>query len=463
MSTGAFGLERLRNRRVAIWGPGAEGLEVARAALDRGADVVFLTDRERASAPRQPETIAVGDAAIPVRSPSVLGETHFDCLVRSPGVSVYRSEIASARGAGSSVTSATAMWFEDFSGSRIVAVTGTKGKTTTAWLTSLLLEACGLSVALGGNMGTPLTLLYDRQGCDVYVVEISSFQAADVQVSPPVGVLTLIAPDHLDWHFTYENYVRDKLNLFTHRPDVDLAVNATDPEVLSRTRDFPRRHEYGATGRVVVDGDHLSVDGEAMDVAALPLRGRHNLVNLCGAVTACLLTGAPLPAHPSLEQALAKMPALPSRLETVGRCCGIEFVNDALASNPAGAVAALRTFAGRRVCLIAGGQDRGVALDALVSEISSMRPPPILVSLPGVGTRLSEELHRCTSELLSKDAQTVQEAVKIASSLIRGSEPDGEAVVLFSPAAPTPFSEGSYVQRGALFNQAVSDLCRSRS
>ncbi|MGH9030195.1 MAG: Mur ligase family protein, partial [Acidimicrobiales bacterium] len=219
MKAAATGLERLRDCRVAVWGAGVEGRAVAREAISRGSSVVFVDDRPGLG------SVHVDGADLPVRSPSALADERCDYLVRSPGVSLYRDELADVAKSGCTVTSATAMWLEDFEGSRVVGVTGTKGKTTTAWITKLLLEACGLRVALGGNMGTPLTALYSEPS-DVYVVEISSFQAADITVSPPVGVLTLVAPDHLDWHHGYGNYVRDKLNLFDHSRGIDVAVNS---------------------------------------------------------------------------------------------------------------------------------------------------------------------------------------------------------------------------------------------
>jgi UDP-N-acetylmuramoyl-L-alanine---L-glutamate ligase len=445
------GLERLRGRTVAIWGPGIEGICVARAALERGATVSFVDDRAHGR-----EAIDVDGVGVPVLAPSVLGSQRFDCLVRSPGISIYREELASATGSGCGVTSATEMWLEDFSGSRIVGVTGTKGKTTTAWLTALLLEACGMRVGLGGNMGTPVTALYDEEPSDAYVVEISSFQGADVTISPTVGVLTLLAPDHLDWHGTYDNYVRDKLNLFTHGPHPSLAVNSTSPDAAHRTAEFATRQLYGSTGRVKLEGGRLVVDGAVLaDADSLALRGEHNLVNLCGALTACLLVADEVPNGSAVAETVVKMPALPSRLQTVAVCSGVEFVNDALASNPAGAVAALRTFAGRNVCLITGGNDRGVDLAPLVEAITTARPQLSLVTLPGMGARLSRELAASGVQLPCESATTMQEAVGRAAELV-----GGEGVVLFSPAAPTPEVEGTYLQRGAAFDDAVAKLRR---
>ena len=148
----ATGMERLRTSHVAVWGTGVEGLDVARAALERGADIVFVDDRVgEPGATRNAGSVPVDGVDVPLRHPAVLGEEHFDCVVRSPGVSVYRDELQKVIAAGSTLTSATAMWLEDFSDSRVIGVTGTKGKTTTAWLTAILLEACGLRVRLGGN------------------------------------------------------------------------------------------------------------------------------------------------------------------------------------------------------------------------------------------------------------------------------------------------------------------------
>jgi UDP-N-acetylmuramoylalanine--D-glutamate ligase len=450
-----LGLERLSERRVAVWGSGVEGLEVANAALERGADVVFVDDRATGT-----DFVAVNGVDVKVRHPAALAEEHFDCVVRSPGVSVYRGELRKALEAGCTVTSATAMWLEDFADRRVIAVTGTKGKTTTAWLTALVLEACGLSVRLGGNMGTPLTALYREDPTDVYVVEVSSFQAADVQASPAAGVLTLLAPDHLDWHGTYDRYVRDKLNLFAHRPDIALAVSSVSEDALSNTTSFARRALYGSRGRITVGAGDLLLDSEPLgiDLGALPLRGEHNMVNLCGALTACVLEVGHLPSSEALARALSKMPTLPSRLQTVGTYSGIEFVNDALASNPAGAVAALRTFAGRPVCLIVGGHDRGVDLEPLLEEIRHMTPPPVIVDLPGLGARLVSELSAVDANVVCASASTVHDAVSRASELAGVG-----GVVLFSPAAPTPNVEGSYVQRGAAFDEAVAALGRSRS
>jgi UDP-N-acetylmuramoylalanine--D-glutamate ligase len=438
-----------------------------------------------------------------VNDPSALDSDLLDLVVRSPGVSRYRQELERLRASGVEVTTPTAIWLEDFAMRRVIGVTGSKGKTMTASLTALALEANGMTVGLGGNIGTPLTDFYEGPEKDAYVIEVSSFQAAEVTASPPVGILTLLSPDHLDWHGSYDRYVADKLNLFAHRGDLELAINARCPDAVGAARSVTttdRRHLYGPEGRVQVAGEGISIDGEAVpalrSVASKALRGRHNLDNLCGAITACRLLTGEWPDFVSFAAAVASMPALPSRLETVAVSGSVEFVDDTLASNPAGTIAALEAFSGRRLSLICGGHDRHTdlrglarALDAFgdVGGAGGVRGSGGGVrgsgggvrgsgggdgadgvdSLDGVtviflgdaGERLSSELAAISSDVSRSRARTVSEAVGLALRALEhraGDKGETSGVVLFSPAAPTPPCEGTYVERSAEFRRAVT-------
>ena len=177
-----------------------------------------------------------------------------------------------------------AVWLEDHADAPVVAITGTKGKSTTAALAAAILEADGLEVALIGNIGVPVLDTYARPRPDAFVVEVSSYQAADVTRSPGVVVLTSLAPDHLDWHGGVEAYYRDKLRLVEAGPDRLLAVSAGNPEAVRRTADHPHRTLYGPVGRVHVDPQGwVEVDGTRLaETGPLRLPGRHNVWNLWG-------------------------------------------------------------------------------------------------------------------------------------------------------------------------------------
>ena len=190
-------LDELCARRVAVWGMGSEGLAMARLLDDRRVEAWYVDDRPEAATQRLRGQLG---GAPRVFTPAEAPWPSIEVVVRAPGVSRYRPELEAARAAGVTVTTAMALWLEDFADARVVAVTGTKGKSTTAALIADILGRDGRDVALIGNIGVPVVEMYERPPADAYVVEVSSYQAADVAVSPGLVVLTSLAPDHLDWH-----------------------------------------------------------------------------------------------------------------------------------------------------------------------------------------------------------------------------------------------------------------------
>lgn len=439
-------LEELCTRRVAVWGLGQEGRATTRLLADHGVEPLLIDDRTLEAARGLDASLGRGHRVV---APAAVDWTEVDVVVRAPGVSRYRPELEEAKGSGVAVTTAMAMWFEDFSDARVVAVTGTKGKSTTATLASAILRHGGLDVALIGNIGVPAAAMYGRPHVDAYVVEVSSFQAAEVALTPGVCVLTSLAPDHLDWHRTEEAYYRDKLRLIDVGPPGALAVNAGSDEALRRTAGHPDRTLFGPSGRVRVgttgaieaDGVHL-VDG-----GLLRAPGQHNLWNLCGAVAgALLLIGVP-PAASAVEAAVAGFAGLPSRCLTVGERNGLIFVDDALASNPYATVASIGAFAGRELTVILGGADRGVDPSDLVQALTLRRPLPKVVVLPPGPERLVEALGPAVPIEVAADL-----AGAVAAAMVM-TPPGG--VVLFSPAAPTPTGEGGFSERSRLFVEAI--------
>ncbi len=446
-------LDEVCARRVAVWGLGAEGLSLARLLDERHVEPVFIDDHPTAGASRLQE--AVGRSC-PVLAPADVRWSAIDVVLRSPGVSRYRPELESARGAGVTVTTAMALWLEDFADARVVAITGTKGKSTTAALTAALLAHDGSDVALIGNIGVPVVERYGMPLADAYVVEVSSYQAADVAVSPGLVVLTGLAPDHLDWHGSEEAYYRDKLRLVEAGPPGDLAVNAASDEAIRRTAAHPRRTLYGSSGRVTVDGVGIvAMDGAPLvDASGLHLCGAHNLANLCGAITGVMLLDGRPPSPRAVEAVVAGFEGLPSRCQVVGERGGLTFVDDALASNPFAAAASIDSFPGRPLTVILGGADRGVDPGALVDVLARRHPRPGVVLIPPDAERLAGVLAARSAEsgghLPVVLAADVASAVRAAMTMT----PDG-GVVLFSPAAPTPEGEGGFRARSTAFVAAA--------
>jgi UDP-N-acetylmuramoylalanine--D-glutamate ligase len=449
------GVAALAAKRVAVFGAGMEGQCFARRFGPEFAELVLLDDlaEDRSISGATKRQRAVERVGLEVQPPSVLEERGFDYVVHSPGVSRFDERLSSAKRLGAIVTTPTALFMEDFSDRRIVAVTGSKGKTTTAMLTTAALGAYGLDVTFGGNVGRAVTEWYDDDDHDVFVVELSSYQTAEVTSSPSIGVLTLLAPDHLDWHRGLETYYEDKLRLFSLRPGLPLAVNGCCEEAVARSSRLSGRVLYGRGGPVhLQESAVVASDLGPLDLEAFQLLGEHNLVNACGAVTAAMLLTGELPDKKWLETALCSVSAARSRLEPVGVLGGVSYIDDALASNPEGTLAALKVFSGTQVALIVGGHDRGVDFTPLAEAIQACSPQPVVFLLDEVGDAIAAALDQISASAPRQRVSSLEAAVEIASSI------QGIAVVLFSPAAPTPSEQGSYLDRGRRFRQAAG-LC----
>jgi len=442
-------LEELCTRRVVIWGAGMEGLALGRLLAGRGCVPALVDDRAGEVAGAVAAALGPG---VPVFPPAAVPWSSFDVVVRSPGVSRYRPELAAAEAAGVAVTTPMAVWLEDVRDATVLAVTGTKGKSTTASLAAAILARQGLSVALVGNIGSPVTDRYGADPVDASVVEVSSYQATDVTVSPRVCVLTSLAPDHLDWHGGEEAYYRDKLRLVTAGPPGALAVGAASPEAVARTAGHPQRLLYGPEGRVRLAPDGIvTVDGApVVDSRRLRVPGEHNRLNLCGAVAGVLLLLGEAPSAEAVGAAADAYTGLPSRCHPVGERGGLEFVDDALASNPFATVASLGSFPDRELTVIVGGADRGTDPAALLRALETRRPVPRVVVLGGSTDRASAALSSPGAPVPVTVSGDMADAVAAAVSV---TPPGG--VVLFSPSAPTPGAGLGYRQRSREFVSAA--------
>ena len=204
-------LSDITKMSVAVWGGGRDGRAAAEHLISHECDVVLISDT--------PETDSVSqhsahELSIPLVSSSQLASLDVGFVIRSPGISRYRSEVEhlTTRGIGSS--NLLALWLADQPPERIIGVTGTKGKSTTATMIEQIITTTHRSVAFAGNIGVPVTQI--SKDIDVVVLEVSSYQASDCTTSPAIGVLTALGEDHITWHETLQRYHHDKTNLFAH-------------------------------------------------------------------------------------------------------------------------------------------------------------------------------------------------------------------------------------------------------
>ena len=426
----------LADRRVAIWGYGREGRAALAALGSRLPDsrfTVFCSDAEARE---------LRDGAIALSlPPDAAALSAFDVVVKSPGISAYRPEIIEAQHNGTLFTSGTALWFAEHADARVIAVTGTKGKSTVSALIAHFLRALGRRTALAGNIGLPLLELLDLPARpDWWVVKLSSFQT---RAAPRVeiGVVNNLYEEHLDWHGTRERYAADKLALADAAKT--LVVNALQPEIVTRTAAHPHRVSFGDTaGWHVRDGAIFRAAQRVIGIAELPLPGEHNALNVCAALTA--LEAAGEDARAALSS-VGTFRALPHRLQTLGARDDITWIDDSIATTPQATLEALASLRDRAVTVLVGGHDRGLDWRPFADDVQR-DPPHAIITMGANGARIARVLREASGRYRLEATLTLHEAVAAARSIT-----PSNGIVLLSPGAPSFDQFRDYAERGCAF------------
>jgi UDP-N-acetylmuramoylalanine--D-glutamate ligase len=433
-------LDDLAGKRVAVWGYGREGRAALSALRQRFPDhawTLFCSEDEARS-------ISEVDAMLRVVTlpPDAAVLAQFDVVIKSPGISPYHSPVPEAVAAGVHFTSGTALWFAEHPDAHTICVTGTKGKSTVTALIAYLLRQNGLRIALAGNIGLPLlNLLEPSRKPDWWVIELSSFQTQDFAGSPAVALINNLYEEHLDWHGTRERYAADKLAIAAHAQC--LIVNA-QPELLAATAAHPSRRTFGGFDGWHVRGDAIwNGEQSILPLAALPLPGHHNAQNVCAALAAIEAAGedaATAATH------IATFRPLPHRLQSLGVCDGLEYINDSISTTPYATIEALRSLHGRPVVVLIGGFDRGVDWSVFVDYVAA-HPPRGIVTMGANGAKIAAALgHMESPGFVLESATSLADAVVRARTLA-----SAHPVILLSPGAPSFDQFKDYAERGREF------------
>ena len=440
----------LEGRRVVIFGTGREGIALAEHLLGSGVRALYAADdRDGDSAAAWRGRFGAAVPLLIAPSAATLRLKRLQVAIASPGIPPHGALRRAAQQAKLRVTTATDLWLTE-NAARTTAVTGSKGKSTTAALVHAISVAHGVSCELGGNIGIPLLRL---PGAERYAAELSSYQCSSVTTSPDVAVLTALFPEHLDWHGSEEQYYADKLNLIAHGPR-RVIVNGEDPRLLAALERFSPDVDVELVGAAE---NRWSVSGRAgsreilrdgvrfVDASTLPLVGRHNLRNAALALAAVEAAGTELDATTALT-ALAGFRPLEHRLERVSDPSGLVFIDDSLSTSPFAAVAALEALDTRDLVLIVGGQDRGVDY-APLAEYLQQHPVAAVIGLPDSGPRILQAL--APTGILTVPVDGMDAAIRTARKVI------DDGIVLLSPAAPSYGHYRDYADRAADFRRAI--------
>ena len=430
----------LNGVQAGVWGLGVEGHANLRRLAALGTEPVLVDDRPPAEGPGGRPVLATGDGGLDALAAC-------DVVIKTPGISRYRPEVAVLQAHGVPVVGGLGLWLAETDRDRVVCITGTKGKSSVAAVSGHLLTRWGYRCLVGGNIGQPpWDPAHDDGDYDYWVIETSSYQATDLACSPPVVAVTSLHPDHLDWHGDVETYYRDKLSACS-QPGADLTVANGDSG--------PLRERAGLLGPRV-EWVRAGDDPGATWMAALGLLGVHNRRNAL-IVRACLRAlGVPQAAdETALAAAAAGFTPLASRLEVIGEVGGVVFVDDSLSTNVLPTLAAMDAFPGRRVALIAGGHDRGIDYQPLAQGLAARDAPTLVLAVPDSGPRIQAVI-----ETENPGKVEVTACDDLGAAVERGYRwalPDG--VVLLSPAAPSFGRFRDYRDRSEAFARAMR-ACR---
>jgi UDP-N-acetylmuramoylalanine--D-glutamate ligase len=448
----------LKNKRVLVVGLGRSGVAAAHFLQEQGARVTVSDARPEAEL--QKEIPALLDRGVAIEA-GRHGERTFrnqDLIVVSPGVPSDQPQLQQARALGIPVIGEVELAFRFLQG-KVIAITGSNGKTTTTTLIGEILSKSGKKTLVGGNIGTPVISLAGQSSPDTLVVlEISSFQLETIQQFRPwIAAILNITPDHLDRHHTFQAYVDAKARIFENQQPGDFAVlNADDPTCVDLKNKIKGGLYWFSRKQGVEKGASLAADSKSMVFSAqgkqteilpltdIQLKGAHNLENVLAAICVGMIAGCD---PQQVRKAIAEFRGVEHRLEPVTTIHGVGFFNDSKATNVDATIKALESFPGN-IHIILGGKDKGSDYTALNDLLRERTKAAYLIG--AAAEKIASHIQGSTRIVHSG---TLERAVRQAFEAARAGD-----VVVLAPACASFDQFENYEQRGRIFKELVHGL-----
>lgn len=434
-------IKDLRNKNIAIWGMGAEG-QAAKAYLEthKITDKIMVYN-DNDGADKFAEVVAKAEV-----------------IIRSPGVSIYKPEIQQAKSAGIKITSCSEMFLDEMRTNhphtKVIGISGSKGKSTSVSMLFHMLRQLGLNVGLGGNIGKPLIELLDTEH-DYMVCEFSSYQASDLDVSPNIVMFTNLFSVHTDWHGGHENYCRDKVHLAANQKDGDICiVNRNNAQLAEYCRNLPNVMYYGESTGFHANGKNLYYKDELLlSIDELKISGNHNMDNLSGVMTIMAQLGLDFR---KAAQTLKTFEPLPHRLQKVDTVDGVLFINDSISTAPEAAVSAMQSFE-EGMAIISGGIENKQDYRQYAQTVEDNPKVKAVITLFQCGPQIAETIRQIVKRQDFKliEVDTLEQAVEAAFAEVKKA---GGHLVLFSPTAPSFGYYKNFMERGEHFISIVQQL-----
>jgi len=430
--------------------------------------ILAVADRLQFDAlPHESAELLRGDPRVKLHlGPDYLQDlTLYDVIVKAPGIPVTLPEYARAVAQGKRITSQTDLFFSNCSG-KIVGITGTKGKSTTASLIYAILKRGGKKTHLVGNIGVPaLDVLRESTPDTIFVYELSSHQLEGLRQSPHVAVLLNIVPEHLDYYASFEQYVAAKENIARHQSADDWLVYNADHvvprEIAARSpgrklacslnaSDELAPPRCGLVGESVVCTLRAGHEEKILDARDSPLPGRFNLLNISAAAAVGGLLGVQSNA---IAEAVRRFQPLEHRLERVGTYNGVTYYNDAIATVPEATIAALDTLGSDVETILLGGADRHLDFSRLATRLVNSIVQTLIL-FPSTGERIWEAIRAQEPAAEHRFKHFLVNGMEEAVALAKEHTAQGK-ICLHSPASPSFGLFRDYRDRGEQFKRFV--------
>jgi UDP-N-acetylmuramoylalanine--D-glutamate ligase len=447
----------LKGKKVLVVGLGKSGLAAALFLRHKGAQVTVSDVRSAESLAEEIPALLEEGIMVEAGGHGLLTFRRQDLIVVSPGVPLDTPALVQVKNFGLPVIGELELAARFLKG-KILAITGSNGKTTTTALAGEILKEAGYPTLVAGNIGVPVVGLIEESTDETWsVLEVSSFQLESTeQFHPAIAVILNITPDHLDRHGTFENYALAKERIFAAQNANDCVVlNEGNPRAAqaavrshAAVHWFSIEHEVkrGAwvqDGHIVYRSAPEAVVEQILPLAKIPLKGEHNVENVLAAVCAARLAGVP---GDAIARAIEKFQAVEHRLEFVATVNGVEFYNDSKATNVDATAKAIAAFPGG-IHLILGGKDKGSDYTTL-SPLLRARVRAVY-TIGSAAEKIESQLRGVVS---IHSCETLANAVSAAAAAARPGD-----VVLLAPACSSFDQFENYEERGRVFKQLVGE------
>lgn len=452
----------IRNKNVAVIGLGVSNIPLLDYLYNNNVRVTVFDDRVLEEIPKDViNKITNYNFKFSFGENNLTKLVGFDLIFRSPSCMPNQPDLEKEKENGAIVTTEIELLMK-MAPCKVIGVTGSDGKTTTTSLIYAILKHAGYNCYLGGNIGTPLfTKLNEMKPNDIVVLELSSFQLMNMEVSPDICVVTNVSPNHLNIHKSYEEYINAKKNIFLNQTESGIVV-------LNYENDITREFAKEANGKVVFFSSKTKLeDGIILDnnvikecedklrkhlitTNKVKLRGVHNYENICAAVAATKT----LVDTDKMIEAITEFAGVEHRLELIREINGVKWYNDSIGTSPTRTIAGLNSFE-EEIILIAGGYDKHLDYEPLAKPIIEKVKVLILVGQTAdkIFSAVNKELEKQNKQLNIHMCTSLEQTVQMANKVAKQGQ-----IVLFSPASASFDMFKNFAQRGDKFKEIVNGL-----